>query len=198
MNICAQKPSVSNFYGITSKNTAHLYWTILKGPYTSTDTELQWSLDSLYGFQTIYTNSYPCGNPSTDETYDYIHQTMAGLLTNPDLNKKNYYRIFMPPNSYSSIALVDFAAANGAYKIYPSPIESQSRLEFSNPSGVEFVLEIGDPKGLLLYHFENITTNYFYLNADWFEKTSLYFFRLIPVDGSSKTIRGKFLIIKEQ
>ncbi len=192
----AQNPYISNLYGVVSQNSAHLYWTVAKGPYTSNDTELQWSLDSLAGYQTIYTNSYPCGNPNSDESYDHIHPTTAGLLTNPDLNKKNYYRIYMPPASYSQVAVVDFAAVNGGYKVYPSPVEAQSRVEFSNPDGKEFIVDITDPRGFLLYHFENISSNYFYVNADWFDKLNLYFFRVYPVDGSAKPIRGKFLIIK--
>jgi hypothetical protein len=161
MQVRAQTPYVSNLYGVVAQNSAHLHWTVAKGPYTCSDTELQWSLDSLYGYQTIYTNSYPCGNPNTDESYNYIHQTTAGLLTNPDLNKKNYYRIYMPPSSYSQVAVVDFAAVNGGYKVYPSPVEAESRIEFSNPSGKEFIVDIADSRGFLLYHFENISTNYF-------------------------------------
>ncbi len=182
----AQVPTVAHFHGVANKNTAIINWTILKGPYTCAGVELQWSTDSLYGYTSIYTDYSVCGNPNTDEEKNTIHQS-------PDIHKKNFYRLFLPPFTYSQIIVVDFTKENGAYQLFPHPFSNQARLEFENPNGEACILEIAHPKGYLLYRFEYINTNYFYLYKGWFTESNLFYFRIYPISGNFKPIRGKFI-----
>ncbi|MBC7863784.1 MAG: hypothetical protein IAF38_12490 [Bacteroidia bacterium] len=165
---------------------AFISWTIAAGSTTCSGIEVQTSLDSFANYSSIYTVPGICGGSSSDQSYDYTHN-------NPDIHKKNYYRIYAPTGGYSPIVMVDFGAINGEYNIYPDPISDATVLTFDNPNSDPMILDIVNAKGYRLFYIPYITTTQFNLPKSWFEG-GMYYFRLINPSGG--IIRGKFIVIE--
>ena len=181
-------PPVKNFVADNLQNQVRVSWTISQSTFTCLGVQLQHSLDSIFAGFTVLQTYGSCGNPSSDENYEFFH-------TGPDFSKKNYYRLFLPPSTYGPLATVDFTTGKDGYKLYPNPIQFQSRLEFVNEDNNRFIIEIADVTGVLLYRFENVTNNYFLLNNSDFPRYGFYFFTMYTVDGS-RLIKGKFAVTR--
>lgn len=180
---------IQNFSGYSNaQGKVTLTWTIPQGP-TSSGLEVQRSLDSTFasGFITVYTYSGLCG-PGFAQSFTVLDSTAI-------LHHRNYYRVWSYSGVYSNVIAVNAGELVDNYHMTPSPFTDQGKLEFQNPNGEVYVLEIAHPRGTMMYHFEGISTNYFYINASWFEKTGMYYFRLYKADGSG-LIKGKFVVVK--
>jgi hypothetical protein len=166
---------------------ALISWTVGAGSVACSGMEVHWSLDSFTTTSSmVYTVPTICGASGVDENYDFTH-------TNPDIHKKNYYRIYSSQGGYSSIVMVDFGAINGNYNIFPDPIEDNTYLTFDNPNNEQYILDIANAKGNRVYYTQYNVTAQIQLSKSWFD-AGVYFFRLYSVSGN--IIRGKFVVAK--
>ena len=180
---------IQNFMGYSdAAGKVMLTWNIPSGP-VSSGVEVQRSADSTFnsGFIQVYYYSGLCG-PGFAQSFSCVDSTAP-------LHHRSYYRVYAQTGVYSNTIGVNVGELVDNYTVSPSPVVEVSKLEFKNPESKAYVLEIAHPKGYMMYHFEGITTNYFYLNASWFEKTGMYFFRMYKPDGSG-LIKGKFVVVR--
>ncbi len=192
-SVKAQLPSSYVFtVEIANYSQTHLYGTIFSGGVQcSQGFEIQHCYDSLFFsnvITTVYSSSGPCGGFNADVSFDTYH-------TPSDISKKSYYRMFFPPSGYGPVKVADYTKVFGEYKLYPQPMHSSARLEFSNDAGKEYYLEISHPLGLSMYFFVGNVNNYWDIYASWFPQTGIYPFRIIAADGS-KVIKGKINVQK--
>jgi hypothetical protein len=181
---------IQNFTGYSdSKAQIHLSWNIPSGPNLS-GLIVERSLDSTFttGFSTtIYTYSGLVG-PGFAQNFSIVDSTAT-------LHRRNYYRVNVQSTYYSLIIGVNAGERTDNYTLYPTIVSDISKLTFNNPNNDAYVMEIAHTKGYMLYHFEGLTSGTFDINATWFDKTGMYFFRMYKPDGSG-LIKGKFAVVR--
>jgi hypothetical protein len=182
-----QFPQVDNFIAKVLNNaTVKLELTIGTSIQIINGFEIQRSVDSLFGYTTVYTYFGAVGGNLVQNIY---HEDYP-----PDPTKVYYYKVRFSNGSISKILKVNMAELFGEYKIIPHPLIDFSRLEFVYLLGQQWVLEIADPKGYYVFRDEYVKMGSYPLSRSIFQSNGIYFFRIYVSDGS-KIITGKIAVM---
>ena len=182
-----QLPQVENFIAkVLSNATVRLDLTISNSVQLVNGFEIQRSLDSAFGYITVYTYFGAVGGNSN---LNFFYEDYP-----PDPTKIYYYKVWFSNGNQSTIIKVNMAEIFGEYKIIPHPLIDFSRLEFVYLFGQQWILEIADPKGYFIYRDEYVKTGSYSLSRSLFTSNGIYFFRLYLSDGS-KLITGKIVAL---
>lgn len=180
-----QFPIVENFIAKVLNNaTVRLDLTIGTSIQLINGFEIQRSLDSTFGYISVYTYFGAVGG---NNTLNLFHEDYP-----PDPTKIYYYKIRFSNGSFSKILRVNMADVFGEYKIIPQPLIDFSRLEFVYLNGQQWILEIADTRGFFILRDEYVKTGSYSLYRSMFPSNGIYFFRIYLSDGS-KLITGKII-----
>lgn len=142
--------------------------------------KIEHSIDSL-NFELLYDFSGICGELTKSQSISYSHET-------PLKNKRNYYRVLIPPADYSTISsLVFIDISEKGYILYNNPI-NQNLLLLSSYTNSK--LKIYNQFGELVRKFSPNENGLYYEDITALQSGILYF-EIEPKIG--KTIFGKFI-----
>jgi len=142
--------------------------------------KIEHSIDSL-NFELLYDFSGICGELTKSQSISYSHET-------PLKNKRNYYRVLIPPADYSMISsLVFIDISEKGYILYNNPI-NQNLLLLSSYTNSK--LKIYNQFGELVRKFSPNENGLYYEDITALQSGILYF-EIEPKIG--KTILGKFI-----
>ena len=182
-----QFPQVDNFIAKVLNNaTVRLDITFSSSIQLVNGFEIQRSLDSTFGYVSVYTYFGAVGG---NTSLDFFYEDYP-----PDPTKIYFYRVRFSNGSFSRILKVNMAEVFGEYKIIPHPLIDFSRLEFVYLYGQQWILEIADPKGYFVLRDEYVKTGSYSLPRNLFNSNGIYFFRIYLSDGS-KLITGKIVVM---
>lgn len=176
-------PMLLSFEVNRFQNEVIVSWELESGNLCS-GVQVEHSLDSV-SFTSIYNYPGVCGSSTANERYAFSH-------TNPISNAKNYYRINLGTNGISEVLSITFVKVEeDGYTLFPMPIESNSKLYFSNDNSETAALVIYNSSGLNVYQSKPLKTNEFNLGNIKFA-IGVYHFNIIRAD--KKNIEGKFVV----
>ena len=167
------------------QNEVIVSWEIQSGSLCS-GLKVEHSTDSI-NFASIYDYPGICGSSTASERYTFAH-------LNPEVNKKNYYRINLNVNGISEILSITFIKLEeNGYALFPMPLEPSSKIYFRNDNNETAVIVVYNSSGAIVYQSTPIKTNE--LNMGNLQlPLGLYHFSIIMAD--KKNVDGKFIIVK--
>jgi hypothetical protein len=167
------------------QNTVVVTWEIESGNLCS-GVQVEHSSDSI-NFTSIYDYPGVCGSSTANERYSFSH-------TNPISNAKNYYRINLGTNGISEVLSITFVKVEeNGYALFPMPLESGSKIYFSNDNNETVAIAIYNSSGAIAYQSKPTKTNEFNLGNIPLP-IGLYHFIIIMAD--KKSVEGKFVVGK--
>lgn len=167
------------------QNEIIVNWEIAGGSLCS-GLQVEHSTDSI-NFTSIYDYPGVCGSSTANERYTFAH-------TNPSINKKNYYRINLSTNGISEILSITFIKLeDSGYALFPMPLESSSKIYFSNDNNETAAIIVYNSSGAIAYQSQPTKTNEFNLGTLSLP-FGLYHFSIVVADR--KNIDGKFIVGK--
>jgi hypothetical protein len=166
------------------QNELLVTWEIESGN-LCTGLKVEHSSDSI-NFTSIYEYPGICGSSTANERYSFSH-------TNPIANARNYYRINLNTNGVSAILGITFIKLEeSGYALFPMPIESGSKLYFSNDNNETTDFSIYNSSGAVVLSVEGLKTNE--LSLDELNlPLGVYHFKIMVAD---RKIEGKFIVVK--
>jgi len=166
------------------QNELLVTWEIESGN-LCTGLKVEHSSDSI-NFTSIYEYPGICGSSTANERYSFSH-------TNPIANARNYYRINLNTNGVSAILGITFIKLEeSGYALFPMPIESGSKLYFSNDNNETTDFSIYNSSGAVVLSIEGLKTNE--LSLDELNlPLGVYHFKIMVAD---RKIEGKFIVVK--
>jgi hypothetical protein len=167
------------------QNELLVTWEIESGN-LCTGLKVEHSSDSI-NFTSIYEYPGICGSSTANERYSFSH-------TNPIANARNYYRINLNTNGVSDILGITFIKLEeSGYALFPMPIESGSKLYFSNDNNGTADFSIYNSSGALVLKTEGLKTNEISLDEINLP-VGVYHFKIKVAD---RKIEGKFIVAKK-
>lgn len=172
------QPTVKSFKLQQLQERLQLSFIITEGQYC-TGFQIQRS-DLPDNFYSIY--SYPAVCVDNPEPKNFVVYDEAPLK-----NITAYYRVYIPPNTYSTIESIRFldSPADG-YILYSNPIRHELKLSVNSANAIVTIYNTSGHK-IAVYQTNNegITQE----NIDAFSN-GIYFFLIVTQEG--KVIKGKF------
>ena len=177
-------PMLLSFEVNRFQNELLVTWEIESGN-LCTGLKVEHSSDSI-NFTSIYEYPGICGSSSANERYSFSHK-------NPNANARNYYRINLNTNGVSAILGIAFIKLEeSGYALFPMPIESGSKLYFSNENNGTADIAIFNSSGAVVLNLEGLKTNE--LSLDKINlPLGVYHFKIMVAD---RKIEGKFIVVK--
>ncbi len=177
-------PMLLSFEVNRFQNELLVTWEIESGN-LCTGLKVEHSSDSI-NFTSIYEYPGICGSSSANERYSFSHK-------NPNANARNYYRINLNTNGVSAILGITFIKLEeSGYALFPMPIESGSKLYFSNENNGTADIAIFNSSGAVVLNLEGLKTNE--LSLDKINlPLGVYHFKIMVAD---RKIEGKFIVVK--
>lgn len=177
-------PMLLSFEVNRFQNELLVTWEIESGN-LCTGLKVEHSSDSI-NFTSIFEYPGICGSSSANERYSFSHK-------NPNANARNYYRINLNTNGVSAILGITFIKLEeSGYALFPMPIESGSKLYFSNENNGTADIAIFNSSGAVVLNLEGLKTNE--LSLDKINlPLGVYHFKIMVAD---RKIEGKFIVVK--
>ena len=167
------------------QNEVVVTWEIESGNLCS-GVQVEHSTDSI-SFTSIYDYPGVCGSSTANERYTFSH-------TNPVSNAKNYYRINLGTNGISEILVITFVKVEeDGYTLFPMPIESNSKLYFSNDNSETLDFFVFNSSGAEVIKQEGLKTNEINLGK-LVLPLGIYHFNILI---GKRKIEGKFIIARK-
>lgn len=182
----AQNPPMLEAFEITRfQNQVIVTWEIESGNLCS-GVQVEHSSDSI-NFTSIYDYPGVCGSSTANERYTFSH-------TNPISNAKNYYRINLGTNGISEVLSIMFVKVDEeGYALFPMPIESSSKIYFSNDNNETVDFFVFNSSGAEVIKQKGLKTNEINLGKLTLP-LGIYHFNILI---GKRKIEGKFIIARK-
>ena len=166
------------------QNEILVTWEIASGNLCS-GLKVEHAIDTT-NFSSIYDYPGICGSSTANERYSFSH-------TNPVANKINYYRINLNINGNSEILGVFFVKfEENGYSLFPMPIESTSKIYFSNDNNESFDFLVSNSSGSVVLDQKGLKANEIALGK-LVLPIGVYHFNILI---GKRKIEGKFVVAK--
>ena len=181
----AQNPSMLLSFEVNRfQNEVVVTWEIESGNLCS-GVQVEHSSDSI-NFTSMYDYPGVCGSSTANERYTFSH-------TNPISNAKNYYRINLGTNGISEVLSITFIKVEeDGYTLFPMPLESNSKLYFSNDNSESLDFFVFNSAGAEVIKQEGLKTNEISLGKLALP-IGIYHFNILI---GKRKIEGKFVVGK--